>query len=263
MGFDALQEVAQRRFVRGVAGHYLVGQWQAIRRHDQGDDDLDAVGAFVPAVTMPSLAGVGRIALEVSARQIVEQDFELGLEQSLPALLQEAEQNRSCVPAACQGSDTDCPSAPGRSPRPSRFVIPLPMQPPLTAGIDQSVSHQRRLQHVQPACPLSRFRQARRPQRIQLKLIPQMARQPAATPLPRPAKQQAPEPDMHHIAIRWRRCTILGKQRDLFAALPSLVERLDRLAPRGALAVVDLARYSTCRCTVRPPETRRFSTTLQ
>ena len=47
---------------------------------------------------------------------------------------------------------------------------------------------------------------------------------------------------MHHIAIQWRRRTILGEQCDLFAALPVLVERLDRLTPCGALAVVDLAQ---------------------
>src|ERR1700677_3539200 len=69
-----------------------------------------------------------------------------------------------------------------------------------------------------------------------------MARQPAATPLPRPVQPQAAEPDVHHIAIQWRRRAILGEQCDLFAGLTVLVERLDRLAPRGALAVVDLAQ---------------------
>src|SRR5208283_3194631 len=69
-----------------------------------------------------------------------------------------------------------------------------------------------------------------------------MARQPTATPLPRPAQPQAAEPDMHHIAIQWRRRTILGEQCDLFATLPVLAERLDRLAPGGTLAVVDLAQ---------------------
>ena len=46
---------------------------------------------------------------------------------------------------------------------------------------------------------------------------------------------------MHDIAIQWRWRTILGKERDLFAGLPVLVERHDRLAPGGLLAVVDLA----------------------
>src|ERR1700684_2106810 len=55
---------------------------------------------------------------------------------------------------------------------------------------------------------------------------------------------------MHHIAIQWRRRTILGEQRDLFAGLPVLVERLDRLAPRGTLAVVDFApiQHMTLHC---------------
>ncbi len=69
-----------------------------------------------------------------------------------------------------------------------------------------------------------------------------MARQPTATPLSWAAKSQTTEPDMHHIVIQRRRRTILRKQRDLFAGLPALIERLDRLAPCGALAVIDLAQ---------------------
>src|SRR4051812_15152341 len=69
-----------------------------------------------------------------------------------------------------------------------------------------------------------------------------MACQPAPAPLPWAAQAQTTEPDMHHITVQQRRCTILRKQRDLFATLPALVERLDRLAPGGALAVVDLAQ---------------------
>ena len=69
-----------------------------------------------------------------------------------------------------------------------------------------------------------------------------MARQPTSAPLPRPAQPQAAEPDVHHIAIQqWRRA-ILAEQRDLPAGLLPLVERLDRLAPCSALAVVDLAQ---------------------
>jgi hypothetical protein len=68
---------------------------------------------------------------------------------------------------------------------------------------------------------------------------------------------------MHHIAIQnWRRA-VLGEQRDLPRVLASLVERFDRSAPRGFLPSLISPRYSTCRCTVRPPDTRRFSTMLQ
>jgi hypothetical protein len=154
LGFDPSQEVAQRRFVRGVAGHYLVGQRQAIWRHDQGDDDLDAVGPFVPAVAMPSLAGFGWITLEVRAGQIVKQDSKFGLEQGLPTLLQETEQfglvRQQLVEAAIQivllhQAEVLAQQIPHRT-----VFIPLPMQPPFTARIDQSISDQR-LQHVQPA----------------------------------------------------------------------------------------------------------------
>src|ERR1700758_1894139 len=69
-----------------------------------------------------------------------------------------------------------------------------------------------------------------------------MARQPASTPLPWAAESQTTQPDVHHVAIQRRRRTILGKQRDLFAGLPALIERLDRLAPCSTLAVVDLAQ---------------------
>ena len=120
-------------------------------------------------------------------------------------------------------------------------LIPLPVQPPLTAGVDQAVSHQR-LQHVQPACPLPRCGQTRRPEIIQPQLIPHMAGQPARAPLPRPVQPQAAEPDMHHIAVQRRCRTILRKQRDLSGLLAALVKRFDRLAPRGSLGVVDLAK---------------------
>src|SRR6202012_5257740 len=60
------------------------------------------------------------------------------------------------------------------------------------------------------------------------------------------------EPDLHHIASQWRRRTILGEQRDLPAGLPALVGRLDRPAPCGALAVVDLAQIKHVPL-LRPP----------
>src|SRR5207237_3838909 len=86
-----------------------------------------------------------------------------------------------------------------------------------------------------------RGRQSWRPEVIQPKLIPQMAGQPAGAPLPRPVQPRSAEPDMHHIAIQnWRRA-VLGEQRDLPRVLASLVERFDRSAPRGFLAVIGSA----------------------
>ena len=81
--------------------------------------------------------------------------------------------------------------------------IPLPMQPPLAAGVDQAVGDQC-LQHVQPPCALPRGGQPGRPEIIQPQLIPHMTRQPAGAPLSRPVQPQTAQPDMHHIAVQCR-----------------------------------------------------------
>ena len=94
LDLDPLDEVAQCRLVRGVSRHHLVGQRQAVRRHDQRDHHLNAIRPLVPAVAKASLADLRWVAFEIRAGQIVEQDFEVRPEQALPALLQEAEQLR-------------------------------------------------------------------------------------------------------------------------------------------------------------------------
>jgi hypothetical protein len=61
---------------------------------------------------------------------------------------------------------------------------------------------------------------------------------------------------MHHIAVQRRCLPILGEQRDLSGLLAVLIERLDRPAPRSALAVIDLAKIqhvSLHRATARHP----------
>ena len=119
--FDLLQKAPQRGLVRGVAGHHLVGQGKTLRRDHQRDDHLHAIRALVPAVAIAALVsfGKGRIALKIGAGQIVEQHLELHPKEILPALPQVLEQSRRDAPAACPGSDTDCPSAPRRNPHPT------------------------------------------------------------------------------------------------------------------------------------------------
>jgi hypothetical protein len=121
------------------------------------------------------------------------------------------------------------------------------VQPPLAARVDQAVSHQR-LQHVQPACPLPRYRQTRRPEVIQPELIPHMAGQPAGPPLPWPMQPQPAELDMHHIAVQRRCRTILRKQRDLSGLLAALVLETSRQA-RGISSRVLLLHPAE----LRPP----------
>src|SRR6201997_5360884 len=201
--------------------------------------------SVVPRVAEPPLAGFWRIACEIRAGQIIQQDLEIGLEQRLPALPQEAEQlllvRHQLVQTPVQVVLAGHGEILAQQVADGALRVPLPMQPPLAAWVDQPVGHQR-LQHVQPTRSLSRGRQSWRPEVIQPQLIPQMAGQPAGAPLPRPVQPQSAEPDMHHIAIQnWRRA-VFGEQRDLPRVLASLVERFDRSAPRGFLAVIDLAQ---------------------
>ena len=54
-----------------------------------GDDDLDAIGAFVAAVAIAAFARLGvswRIAFEVGAGEVVKKDFEFCVEEILPAI---------------------------------------------------------------------------------------------------------------------------------------------------------------------------------
>ena len=52
MPLDLLQERRQRGRICGVPRHHLVGQREAVRRDDQRDHHLHAVGPLVPAVAV-------------------------------------------------------------------------------------------------------------------------------------------------------------------------------------------------------------------
>ena len=193
----------------------------------------------------PPLAGLWRIALEIRAGQIIEQDLEVGLEQHLPALPQDAEQlqlvRQQLVKTAVQIVFVGQGEILAQQVADGALLVPLSMQPPFATGVDQSVGHQG-LQDVQPAGPLSGRWQSWRPEVIQPQLIPQVAGQPAGAPLPRPAQLQSVDPNMHHIAIQHRRRAVLREQRELPGVLATFVERLERPAPGGSLVVIDLAQ---------------------
>ena len=89
--FDLGQELPQCRLVRGVAVHDFVGQWKTIRRDNQRDHDLHAIGTLVAAVAKLPLAIARRIAFEIGTGQIIQQHLEIGLKQIFPALAQERE----------------------------------------------------------------------------------------------------------------------------------------------------------------------------
>ena len=119
-------------------------------------------------------------------------------------------------------------------------LVPVPVQPPLAARVDQLVAHLC-LQHIQPARALPARRQPRPPEPIQFQSVPERKRQPARPPLPRPMQAQRAHVDPHDFAVQLRRFPVVGKQRH--RRRPGIpLEHLDRAAPGGALAVVDLAQ---------------------
>jgi hypothetical protein len=73
----------------GVAGQDFIGQRQAVRRHNERDDHLNAVRPMVPRIAEAAFVGFRkrRVRLEVSAGEIVEQHAEVGVEQVPPTLL--------------------------------------------------------------------------------------------------------------------------------------------------------------------------------
>lgn len=242
---DPGKEVGEGRVVGGVAGHHLVSQRQALRRDDQRDHHLDTIRALIAAVAEPALALGRRIDLEVGAGEIVQQHVETDPEQALPARLEERKEvllvGQQLVQAAVELVDLHQADILAQHIGHGAGLEPLAMQPPLAARIQQPVKYQG-LQHVQPTRALAAGLEPRRPEAVQLQLIPQRGRQPAAAPLPRPPQQKRAEPDLHHLAVGPRPRPPLGEQRHLPGLGRAVGEHRNAAAPRRLLAIVDLAK---------------------
>ena len=245
LGFDFFDEVRQGGLVGGVARHHFVGQREAVRRDDERNHHLDAIGALVATVAELPLAGLRHVALKIGAGQIVQQHVKSDAEQCLPAFAQKAEQpllvRHQLVQAAVQLVALHQPVVFAQQIRHGAPLKPFSVQPPLAAGVDQPVAHQR-LEHVQPARALARRRQLVGPEVVQPQLAPQLAGEPAGPPLPRLAQFQGVEPDVHGLATQRRRLPVGGEQGKLCRATPAIGEHLDGLAPHRPLAVVNLAQ---------------------
>src|SRR6266446_6102779 len=142
---------------------------------------------------------------------------------------------------------------------------PFAVQPPFAARRQQAIGDQYE-QHLIPARPLAAHAQPLAPELVQLQLPPQQQRQPARAPLPRPAQPQLRQLDVDDRGVRQQSFTaVLRKQRQregLRRAAPSSKTSIDRHHANSCVSLIS-PRYSTCRCTTRPPATRVFSTTLQ
>jgi hypothetical protein len=68
LSLDALEKRPQRRFVRGVAEKYLIGQRQTFGRHHQGDDDLHTIRPVIARVSEAPLVAFRHAATSCSSQ---------------------------------------------------------------------------------------------------------------------------------------------------------------------------------------------------
>jgi len=76
----------ERRAIRRVAVHDLVGQWKALRRDHERDHDLHTIRPSIAAVAPFGFRIGVHLAFEVRARQVVQQHLDVGVKQIRPLL---------------------------------------------------------------------------------------------------------------------------------------------------------------------------------
>lgn len=147
-GFDLHQEDWECGVVRRVARQDLVGQREALRGHDEGAHYLDAVRPVVATVAEPARVFVHtrRVALEVGAGQVVEQEVVGHTEEILLAAGEEREEgglmHQQLIKTPVQGvlrhqRPVLAEQIPHRAAR-----IPFSVQPPLAARGNEPIGHQ-------------------------------------------------------------------------------------------------------------------------
>jgi len=190
-------------------------------------------------------------ALQVRAGQVVEQHVVGGVEQVLPAPRQVIEQRplmgKKKIQAPIQPMDLGQCVTGSQQVGHRAVPVPFPVQPPLTARIDQPIGCQR-LEDQIPTRALAAQRQSLRPEPVQFQLVVE-----AFTPASRRtavASSTAVAPSSGNSAIICERGTLTSNTSMLLRHASCW---LSLISPR----------YSSGRCTTRPPLTRRFSTKLQ
>ena len=236
--------IAERqRIVRLLVREVRIGKDSVTICHSIPLTDLPPTGSQT-APGIPAAAATHRGGLLVPrCGQIVKQHIEAGVEQRFPAFPQKREQRtlvrQQLVQAAIQHIVGDDPHRTAQQVPHRAVLVPVPVQAPLAARINQLVAHLR-LQDVQPARALPAHRQPRTPEPIQLQSIPKRQCQPASPPLARAVQTEILDVDANRLAFQLRCFPIVGKQRHRhWPRIPP--QHLDRPAPGRPLAVVDLA----------------------
>jgi hypothetical protein len=232
----------------GVAGQYLIGQWQTFGGHHQSDDDLHTIGPVVAGVAKAALVAFRkrRIRFEIGAGQVIEQHVVADIEQIAPPRRQVIEDrllvDQQPVMAAIELVDLGQPHILAQEVGERAAKEPLTVQAPFAARRQQAIGDQHK-QHLTPARPLAAHAQKPGPEQIQLQLAPQRQRQPARAPLPWPAEPQPRQLDADDRCVRQQPfAVVFGKQRQRPRSRHAILHNLDRAPPRQLLGAVDLAQ---------------------
>lgn len=227
----------------------LIGERKALGRDDQGDDHLHAVAATIPAVAEAAgiLRRLGRVALEVGARQVVEEHLVTRVEEVRPAFAQMDKDRvlvleQAVVPAIERIILGDTPVHAEQIGQ-RGGVEPVAVQAPLRAGRDEPVKHEH-AQDFFPIGALAALAQTLGEEGVEPEAAPEQVAQPARAPLPRAREAQAVEPHLQGLDLRGRRGrgAVRGEQRHLARLARAFVDHLQRSLPRLPLAVVELAK---------------------
>jgi hypothetical protein len=118
---------------------------------------------------------------------------------------------------------------------------PVAVEPPFAARIEQAIGGEDLEERI-PVSALAADGQAGRPEDIQIKLLPQLARHPARAPLARAVQRELAQADLDGVAHVGGNRVGGGEKRQLSGGLAIGVKDGDGPGPGGLLAVADLTQ---------------------
>jgi len=123
------------------------------------------------------------------------------------------------------------------------------MQPSLRTRREQPI----RDEHLTiPTRPLARGGQVFGEKGVQTEVAVEFQSEPATAPLPWTMERKLVEPDLHHARVVRGRGPVMRKQGEGLRRGGVLGVGVERLAPGGALQIIDLAQIKPCRWATRP-----------
>ena len=185
-----------------------------------------------------------RVALEVGAGQVVEEQVVGRAEEILPAAGEAGEEVRpvrqQLVEAAVQRVFGHDPGVFAPKIAHRTVGIPFAVQVPLAPGGEKAVGDQNQ-QDLRPGGPLAAGREPVAPELVEFERRPELTDDPAGAPLPRALQPELAEAHLHADVDRVRRDRPVGREQgQAELAVRAPFDGLDAPEPAGLLTVVEL-----------------------